>query len=48
MWPRKNKREKKDRSDKGNSSPSTVRCAQDLGVGVPPYKVEMKRKRRTI
>jgi len=37
--------------NKRNPSPSTVRCVQNSGAGVPPYKTEMKRKlgkRRTI
>jgi len=32
---------------KRDPSPSTVRCAQVSGAGVPPYKKEKKKKRRT-
>jgi len=50
MWPRKEERAsgrpRSVRSNKWNPSPSTVRCAQDSGAGVPPYKIEMKRKKR--
>jgi len=30
--------------NKGDPSPSTARCAQVPGAGVPPYKSEQKRK----
>jgi len=40
----KEKQKEEGRSNKGNPSLSTVRCAQDSGAGVPPYKIEMKRK----
>jgi len=34
------------RSNKRNSSPSIVHCVQVSRAGVPPYKIEMKRKER--
>jgi len=35
-------------SNKMNSSPSTVRCVQVLGAGVPPYNLEKERRTSAI